>query len=392
MRRYFLSLILLLFVTQVSMAQGVRFEKGNWAAIQTKAKTENKFIFVDAVTATCGPCIWMAKKVFPKKEVGTFFNQHFINYKFDMEKGEGVAFAKKYKVQGFPTLLYFTPAGKLVHRNLGALTDTDLLREGQNTINPKKQYYTLRQQYEAGKLDASLMKNYIIALAWSGAADLEPKYFNQVVDVYLNKLGKTVWATKTHWKFIKQYLVNIDSKVFAYIVAHPQKFAQLGKPDELNQYITKVVGVSINQVVRSKEKDKLKNYQTHLKKIFGDKALPYMAEVTYKYYQRRKKATFAQARTYFDQYCNDEYELADGAKDIAQKYDTKDKLETALGWVNKSIKLEANATNTEVKGRILYKLKRYPEAKATIKQAILLAQKEKVDDSQLMKLLMEMED
>ena len=85
MRTYFLSLILLLFVTQVSVAQGVHFEKGNWAAIQAKAKTENKFIFVDAVTATCGPCIWMAKKVFPKQEVGAFFNKHFINYKFDME-------------------------------------------------------------------------------------------------------------------------------------------------------------------------------------------------------------------------------------------------------------------------------------------------------------------
>ena len=34
------------------LAQGIQFRKGTWANIQAQAKTENKYIFVDAYT-TC---------------------------------------------------------------------------------------------------------------------------------------------------------------------------------------------------------------------------------------------------------------------------------------------------------------------------------------------------
>lgn len=44
----------------------------------------------------------MSNQVFKQKYVGDYFNQHFVNLKMDMEKGEGKDLQKRYGVSAFP--------------------------------------------------------------------------------------------------------------------------------------------------------------------------------------------------------------------------------------------------------------------------------------------------
>lgn len=90
---------------------GVCFEKGvEWKQVVKKAKKAKRLIFLDCYTSWCGPCKMLANKVFPNDTVGTFFNKHFINAKYDMEKdSSGVMLKKKYKIAAFPTLLFIDP-------------------------------------------------------------------------------------------------------------------------------------------------------------------------------------------------------------------------------------------------------------------------------------------
>lgn len=68
-----------------SHAQGVKFESGTWKEILTKAKTENKTIFVDVYTKWCGPCKHVSETVFPQEKLGEYYNSRFINFKIDAE-------------------------------------------------------------------------------------------------------------------------------------------------------------------------------------------------------------------------------------------------------------------------------------------------------------------
>lgn len=121
-----ISILALLCLTTLSaVAQdsttGIHFFKGSFDEALAKAAEEDKLIFMDAYTTWCGPCRWMSANTFTDKSVADFFNEHFINVKMDMEKGEGPGLARKYRVRGYPTLLFIDGDGNIAHQKLGAI-------------------------------------------------------------------------------------------------------------------------------------------------------------------------------------------------------------------------------------------------------------------------------
>jgi thiol:disulfide interchange protein len=95
--------------------RSIAFTKGSWKEVLAKAKKENKLIFVDAYTTWCRPCIQMAKDVFTLDNVADLYNANFINVSMDMEKGDGPALVKKYKISAYPDFLFIDGDGNLIH-------------------------------------------------------------------------------------------------------------------------------------------------------------------------------------------------------------------------------------------------------------------------------------
>lgn len=124
------SIMLFGNVTEATAQSGINFHKGTWDEVKAKAKADGKIIFVDAYAVWCGPCKWMDANVFSNSSVGEVYNSTFVNYKFDMEKGEGPAFARQYKVTAYPTLLFIDGDGKVVHEVKGSRSATDFIALG----------------------------------------------------------------------------------------------------------------------------------------------------------------------------------------------------------------------------------------------------------------------
>lgn len=128
------SLLWLTPPSEVAPATGINFETGTWQEVQDKAAAEGKPIFVDAFAVWCGPCKWMDANVFTDAQVAQFFNENFVNYRFDMEKGEGKVFAREHNVMNYPTFLFFDSEGKLKHRAIGSKQSQQFIELGKEAL------------------------------------------------------------------------------------------------------------------------------------------------------------------------------------------------------------------------------------------------------------------
>lgn len=353
-----LVVITLLFASSSLLAQGIEFEKGSWADVKAKAKKENKPIFVDAYTTWCGPCKWMAKNVFTEEEVGEFFKANFVSYKMDMEKGEGPEFAKTHKVMAYPTLLFFAVNGDLVHKTVGAKQVEDLISESEKALDPSKQIYTLQKKFEKGDRDPQFLYDYAFALQ---DAYEDP---SAAVSAYLKTQKQEDLASKKNFDFLYNMVRDIDSEEFKYVINNKEKFENAASKEEVDNYISGVLGGAANNLLRSEvvsAKD-IKNLEKKIKTIAPDKAAYYGAYMNCYYYQTDAKKGFKYTKKYMEKYCNNYNEMNSIAWTYYEQEDNSKRLEAALSWVERSISIDKNWYNTDTRAHLLYKLGRYKQA------------------------------
>lgn len=117
-----------------SNSTAINFYKGDFKTALDEAKKQNKLVFIDAYTSWCGPCKMLSTKTFTDKEVGSYFNEHFINLSVDMEKGEGPNLANKYNVHHYPTLIIADPKGDRITFTVGYIIPEDMLAFGKHGV------------------------------------------------------------------------------------------------------------------------------------------------------------------------------------------------------------------------------------------------------------------
>jgi thioredoxin 1 len=114
--------------------QEIAFENTSWKDVAAVAKKSGKHIFVDAYTTWCGPCKLLKSTTFKDKNAAVFFNNNFINYTADMEKGEGLMLAEQWNITAYPTLLFFSPDGKMVLKQVGYVDGEKLIDFGKQVV------------------------------------------------------------------------------------------------------------------------------------------------------------------------------------------------------------------------------------------------------------------
>jgi thioredoxin-related protein len=151
--------------------KGVHFEHDlSWSAIQARAMTENKYIFMDCFATWCGPCRYMRTTVFPQEESGNFFNDRFISVEVQMDTtvkdnehikswyADAHRIMTQYAIQAFPTYLIFAPNGQVLHRIVGGReTAREFIDVARQSFDTTKQYYTQLRQFTGGRRDSAFL-------------------------------------------------------------------------------------------------------------------------------------------------------------------------------------------------------------------------------------------
>ena len=175
-------------------AQGIVFQKGSWEEMLARAKQENKVVFIDFYTSWCGPCKMMEKEVFSQKKVGDYYNQNFICYQIDAEKGEGPVLTKKYKVTAFPTFLYLNGEGQVVYQFSGAWDCKAFLVEAERVSLCARYdgWEKIQAAYRSGSTDPELLMVYYELCPSDEKAEVLNRYLMALPDerLFAQETGK----------------------------------------------------------------------------------------------------------------------------------------------------------------------------------------------------------
>ncbi|MBA3664779.1 MAG: DUF255 domain-containing protein [Bacteroidetes bacterium] len=360
MRNLLFALTLLSASGLIAQNRSINFETGNLASVLGKAKKENKLIFIDAYTTWCGPCKQMAKAVFTNDSVADFFNARFVNYKMDMEKGEGIDFAKKYEVNCYPNLILINGDGNLVHRSAGYLESTVFLAFARNGLTPGKTFVDLKTGYEKQGLTENNVTAYLELL--SGAC------FNSssVVNAYISSIKEADLVKPANWQLVKDYIQDYRSREITYLIKNAALFEEKVGKRETNQKIVKMGAGYFEPYVQAKEYDKAafekaKEEFKNLNWPNSEKIL-FDADLKIKY-RFDKPAFYASASKDFLKYNN---ENAGALNSIAWKFyesvTDKDQLKAASEMAKRACELENNYPNLDTYASVLFKLGDYTEA------------------------------
>jgi thioredoxin-related protein len=125
-----------LLLSAIVMATSTLFAGEGWQAdykaASEQAAKENKPILLEFTGSTwCPPCKMMKKDVFSNSDFLDFAQKNLILVEADFAPGgkpalpeyekQNLALAGKYQIEGFPTVLLLSPAGKEIARSVGYL-------------------------------------------------------------------------------------------------------------------------------------------------------------------------------------------------------------------------------------------------------------------------------
>lgn len=383
--RLLLAATLLGWVLPVPLsAQGVEFFEGNWQQTLDAARAQHKIVFVDAFTTWCGPCKAMVRNTFPNEEVGAFFNKEFINYSFDMEKGEGIEFARKYKVTAYPTLLWIDPDGKVVHTTLGYKAPLDLLKEGRLAARPENKQAIWESQYQSGNTSPEVLLQVMKTRKAQGGdyATVATQYFASLTEKQLSQ--------PEAWEAIRVYGTRFDSREIQFLLKNRKAFVK--------DYGIGAVDGKLMEVAESEVKLKVKEIKdaeaeqviTQIQAAIPDKGKSVAwLRMVMAAEQDDMAAYYATASSYFTSFSiTDALQLADAATRVVNwGAATAEQLEVASTWARQAAALSPNYANHLLRARLCKRLGQKTEAREAANIAVRLALQQKTDPAEAEALL-----
>ncbi|MBC7863040.1 MAG: thioredoxin family protein [Bacteroidia bacterium] len=351
---------------------GITFEHGTWASALAKAKKEKKMIMLDAYTSWCGPCKWMVKNVFPQKEVGEFYNKNFVSIKIDMEKGEGIELSKKFGVMAYPTYLFVSADGTVMHRSCGSCEGADFIKIGTDAMNPKARLAGLKKDFTAKPTDAETAGLYFDAA--------EKACMNIETDVkkYLDNLKSEQFLENGNYTLINKFINDYSHNSIVYLMDNYQKFAEKFGKKEVEEKVTDVYKNSLIEVIRAEDEKKMQEIQNvyRAQKNAPVDFLDTYCKMTWAGVKRDTVVYFQATIDFTEKYTmNDGSKLNSVAWDFYELTSNEVYLNKAVEFVRKSIELESGYPNNDTYACLLFKLGKYKEAKEVAEKAIEIGTK-----------------
>lgn len=350
--------ILLLIGTALQAQTGINFFQGTWDEAIETAKKEHKIIFMDAYAEWCGPCKRMAKEVFTLKEVGDFFNKHFINVKMDMEKGEGPKLSGKYRVTAYPTLFFIDAAGEVVNTQVGGVNGDQLLGLGKMSLTKGDKSKNYAEEYEKGSRDPEMLRAYAYALLVSGQPTLK------IANEYIKTQGNS--DKEELLEFIFDFATEADCSVFDKLVLNKAKLIKMKGEEVFTKKVQKACDATVDKAIEYKTPELVAEAKKQMKAAMPSFAAEYamLADIRYAYNTHDLEKAIAYTDKYIQKFGKkDSEKLYYHAQLFSQYAKDAKALQKAEKWAAEAYQLKKIAKHARTYADLLRKNGKETEAK-----------------------------
>lgn len=219
--RLFWSIVFFLPLELFSQRTGIEFENAlSWEQVKSKAKDENKYIFVDVFATWCGPCKQMDREVYTDPKIAEHTKAKFISIKVQMDSTENddeyiqswyntaQQMNKEFQFQGYPSFLFFDPGGNLIYRDVGYKSVPEFLILLNLVSDPNGMKYAEQlEAYRNGERSYSGMYDLAIFLKQAGKNNLlADSIAIEYKNAYLNKSGLEEMRKKENLDFMAEFI------------------------------------------------------------------------------------------------------------------------------------------------------------------------------------------
>ena len=195
--------------------QGVDFNEAKTLdEILSIAKKEGKPAFVVFTTTTSEYCKKMDNKEFPKKEAGDYFNKNYVNWKVDIEKGDGKELMKRYDVYAYPTFLILDSEGNLIGRGMGAADITDFIKKVEKVQSEDKGVAWYWREFKSGNRDPKFINEYKDIAVYNYMAEAMNDADSVALAILNDKRTVEIASDKELFKMFQRQNYHVDDVQF----------------------------------------------------------------------------------------------------------------------------------------------------------------------------------
>lgn len=313
-----------------------------WDEVFRKASENGQLLFVDAYTDWCGYCHKLDKEVYTEASVIGYFEENFVNVKFDAESEFGYQLADHYAINSYPTLLFLTPEGNLFQRIEGFVPAPALKAYGDQVMAEWSELPLLENAYNNGKLER---ESYLELIGILERTDREKA--EMVATAYASTFTPEDYLDLQNIWFLTRFENGLNSQHFAYISSHKKEMIEAHGESEFNDYMSGVYNDNLSLAIKYGDKEMLNRIMKEVMPLFIPEAefpaAKYYTESLY-YAQREEYENYKLA---VNSYMNNHLPQVDKPDfiisttvDIIENYSSEDLISFAKSLLDVSMNID----------------------------------------------------
>lgn len=378
------------FTFTVTAQNKINFIDSTYEHALNVARLSNKPLFVLLYDNDCSHCENMRKNVLSQNNVIDFVNTNFVSFQLDGMSEAGRVFSMNNQVGSFPTFLFKDSAEVNIINFTGEMPASEFIDEATNALIPTKHHAYLREQFLKDTTNGVYCLAYLNAIKRSN----QKGEMDAFAKKYLVTQSDEQLLSVLNWKVMALGVNEIQSREFAFIIAHKTEFIQLTSAKRFEIKAKNIAQKGMKYAVDFNTPEAFAKNRELVQRIGlrATDSILFVHELMY--YEKNNlwkeyKATVDKGVTNFA--WNTPKLLNEIGSNYYKHLATKANLTNAISYVKRSNELGNTYNSNYLIAKLYKKNNDLANAKIYAKRAFAVAEEKKIDKTEILKLYKELQ-